>query len=296
MPEVKAFVPPSNTITAQTNTKMGQFTEAQAPVIPEVPSQTEAPQTEEPKEKTLDSERFAALTKKERQIQKRARELQEKERALMRWEEAEKLAGTNKLEAIKRLGITYDDLTNLHLSQMGADEQTPEAIATRKAQEIARQELEAFKKQQEEVNQQLQQQQYQNAKLQIQSEAKALTAGRPEDFAYINLENAHDTIVELIEQTYFQDGRLMPVEEAAREIETYLENKYEKLSQLPKFRSKYMPAVAQDQKPSALKAENTQKPQTLTHRNTTSPVTPRYLSQEERKQRAIRIALGQPID
>lgn len=293
MPEIKPF-----TAIETISHKTGARPLGEAPPAAEVPIEVAPvamPAPEQPKD--LDNERFAALTKKERENQKYARALKERERSVAKWEEADKLATTNKLEALKRLGISYDEITNLHLSQMSAEDHTPEAIAVRKAQEAARQEVELFRKEQAAQHQELQQQQYQQAKVQIQNEAKTLTTARPEDFAYINAESAHDIVVELIEQTYFNDGRLMPVSEAAEEIEKYLENKYEKISQVPKFRSRYMPAEVQESKPlGANPPENTQKPQTLTHRNTTAPVKPRTYTAQERRDRAIRILNGQPVD
>lgn len=301
MPDIKPFEA-VHTITRQTQgtvTPSPNYPAASQEQAAPAPQEEPAPvaaKPEEPKDKILDSERFAALTKKERAIQKRARELQERERSIAKWEEADKLAGTNKLEALKRLGISYDDLTNLHLSQMGvAEEQTPETIAARKAQEITRQELDAFKAEQAKSQQEMQQQQYEAAKQQIHADAERLTNTKPEDFAYVNAEGAHDIIVELIERTYFDTGKLIPTDQAAEEVEKYLEDKYSKISQLPKFRSRYTPDEAQAPK-SPVPPDHTQKPQTLTHRSTTAPTRPRNLSQQELRERAIKRFYGQPVE
>ena len=300
MPEITPFAP-IHTITQQTQGKFNSTPNypaaSEAAATPETQAApTEAPKQEESKDKVLDSERFAALTKKERAIQKRARELQERERSLAKWEEADKLAGTNKLEALKRLGISYDELTNLHLSQMGeSEEPTPESLAVKKAQEITRQELDAFKAEQAAAQKEQQQQQYETAKKQIFADAESLTNSKPEDFAYVNAESAHDIIVELIEKTYFDTGKLLPTSQAAEEVEKYLEEKYSKISQLPKFRSRYKPEETQAPK-SPGTPDHIQKPQTLTHRSTTAPARPRNLSQQELRERAIKRFYGQLTD
>lgn len=296
MPEIKPFEP-VKTIIRQT-TGNGTFQATPATQVPEVAQGATAPVVEEPKEKAIDSERFAALTKKERQIQKRDRELKEREGRIARWEEAEKLASTNKLEAMKRLGISYDELTNQHLTQMGAEEQTPEAIATRKAQEITRQEIEAFRKEHEQKQLELQEQQIQWGLQKAMSDAQSLTKDNAQ-FEYINAFDAHDMVVELIKDSHFnpESEKALSVQEAVEEVEKWFETKLEVTSKLSKFRSKYLPPDVGDEKQSVAPAtENTQKPQTLTHRNTVAPPKPRTFSAEERRERAIRIASGQQVD
>ncbi len=295
MPDIKPFEA-LTTITRQT-----QGTVVPSPTPPAATEAAASPppvveaKPEETKDKIVDSERFAALTKKERMIQKRAMELKERERSISKWEEAEKLVGSNKLEALKRLGISYDELTNLHLSQIGDDEPTPENIAAKKAQEVTRQEIAAFKEEQAKAQQEAQQQQYEAAKQQIHTDAERLTNSKPEDFAYVNAESAHDIIVELIERTYFDSGKLIPVEEAAAEVEQYLEDKYNKIAQLPKFRSRNTPEATQEPK-SPGNQDHYQKPQTLTHRATTAPVKPRGLSPQEIRERAIKRFYGQTVE
>lgn len=301
MPEIKPFDPIQ---TIKQNTGTAPSIGSQIMSVPDVPRETVETKSEEPKEKVLDSERFAALTKKEKLIQRRARELQEREQRISKWEDAEKLVGSNKLEALKRLGISYDELTNLHLSQMGADEQTPEAIAARKAQEVARAELELYKEEQKQKEAELQQRNYQAALQQFEVQARELTKSRPDDFPYIAAEDAHLVVVDFIENVFHNGlgeeipaGTILSVENAAAEVEKYLESKYEKISQVPKFRSKYLNPQVGIEKPSESRiSENTQKPQTLTHKTTVAPPAPRVYSAAERKERAIRILSGQPVD
>lgn len=268
-------------------------------IPPAVTQTAEAPtsevKAEEPKEDSLQNERFAALTKKERAIRKRELLLQDREKGIARWEEAEKLAGQNKLEAVKRLGISYDDLTNLHLAQMGEEtaEKKPQEIAAQTAKEIAQAEVQAFKEQ-------MREQQVQMGLVAVRNEAVQLTQQRPEEFEYINAYEAHDMIVDIVADSNLNENspyeKPLSTLEAMKEVEDFLERQAEKAAALKKFRSKHLPPSVEAQKSSGQPPEPNQKPQTLTHRATTAPVKPRGFTAAELKERAIKRFYGQQID
>lgn len=256
------------------------------------PATENVPRETAPKEEDKSKVQFAALSKKERILLQRDRELkalekqlQEKESRYKGWEEAAVLAQTNKLEAIKRLGITYDDLTNIALGQSTA---TPEQIAEMKAQETVQKQLAEFRKEQEQYQITQQQRAYEQARQQIAAETRELAT--IDNFPLVHTMKAEDTVVELIEQTFHETGKVMSVEAAIKEVEQYLEEKALEIAKLEKIRSK---VVDKETKPEPAIQQVNQQPTTLTHKSTVAPAAPTTKqTSEERRRRAIEVFYG----
>lgn len=257
------------------------------------PEQTQQTSTETnpvPRETSPKADaKFIALSKKEKALLQRDRSLKERERQISEkaerykaWEEAAQLASTNKLEAIKKLGITYDDLTNIALNQ----QPTPEQIAEMKAQETVEMKLNAFKEEQKQKEIESTQKAYESARQQIKIETQRLV--NQENFPLVNSTKAFDTIVELIEQTFHETGEIMSVEAATTEVEQYLEEQALEIAKLDKIRSKILPK--EEPKQSPVQATK-QQPQTLTHKTTVAPAAPGN-SPDERRRRAIEVFYG----
>jgi aspartokinase len=75
------------------------------------------------------------------------------------------------------------------------------------------------------------------------------------EFESIKESQAYDAVVELIEQTFNTEGRLMSVAEAAKEVENHLVEQAFKMSQWKKVQARMQPKVEAPQE--------VQKPQTM---------------------------------
>lgn len=256
------------------------------PSTPEVPRETletpanPAPASQSPKP----DPRFTALSKKEQQLRARERELKSLEASFKPWQEAATLAQTNKLEALKRLGISYDDLTNQFL---GTEAQlTPEQMAVQKAEEVTKNQLDAFRKEQQDNLQKAQTQAYQQAKQQIAQEAQEIA--QPDKFPLVNKIKGFDTVSDYIEQEFHATGKIIPIEAATLEYENFVKNEILELAKLDVIKSEILKLQEPKQTPTQA-AVNPQKPQTLTHKQTVAPPStePANESYAQKKQRII---------
>lgn len=150
--------------------------------------------------------------------------------------------------------------------------------------------LEASQSQSSSKFEEIQTQQYENAKKQIRNEVTLFVDG-DSSFEMIKAGNAQEAIVELIEATYNETGDLMTAEAAAKEVEDYLVEEAMKYAKLQKIQSKLNPAPAQEpQKPVP---QQSQKPVASTLSNRIMQSATKPLSGKERRERAILAFQGQ---
>jgi hypothetical protein len=135
-------------------------------------------------------------------------------------------------------------------------------------------------------------QQYQQALKQIDREIKLMVEGDVE-FETIKASEAHSAVTELIEQTYKDEGYLMDIKEAARQVENYLVEQGLKMAQLNKIKSKLQPATPEETvvKQAAKAATTTVTPKTLT--NNMQQESQKRSSDKERMARALAAFKGQ---
>lgn len=182
---------------------------------------------------------------------------------------------------LQEAGISYDQLTEMALQQSTQDPQVRAHIQRLEANFKA--ELNAVKQQQEDTRKAYESQQkqsYDQAVNQIRNDAKNLIANN-EQFETIAATDSVNDVVELIEETFKQDGILLTVEEAAGQVEEYLVEEAMKLARLKKIQSKLQPTPSKTEaaKPAEAKIEGKQ-PQPKTITNTMSGNRP--LSARER--------------
>jgi len=101
-----------------------------------------------------------------------------------------------------------------------------------------------------------------------------------EQYELIAATGSIDDVVELIERTFTEEGRLVPVEEAAQAIEDYLAEEAYKLSKLKKIQQKLAPSA--QAKPEQKQTEQPKQPQTQMKTLTNAVGTQRQLSARER--------------
>jgi len=230
------------------------------PVVPEVKAPTPSP------ERIEMNKRFNALVEKERASSQRAMQastaskaqatkIAELEAKLATLQPADVVKSTyqndlkaralqNPIEAMKDLGMTYEQLTQFVLND---SKPTPELVESRMQRELqqlrdenSRRDSE-FKAQQaqaaEQANAQAQQQ-YQQATDQVKLEIEDFVKARPDDFALVSKNEASGVVFELMSQHYNNTGRIMNVEEACKSVESYFEEQALDLFKVAKLQAK----------------------------------------------------------
>lgn len=168
---------------------------------------------------------------------------------------------TDAWSVLSELGYTYEQLTQAALNQ------SQESPAQRAAIQALKDEINSLREETKKTQSTYQEQQtqaYKQAVNQIRQDATQLVKADPITYEAISKSNSINDVVELIEQTFKEDGVLMSVEEAANEVENYLIEESLKCAQFEKVK-KLQPAAAQTQ-PQADKPAQQQQPQkTLTN-------------------------------
>lgn len=194
------------------------------------------------------------------------------------------LLSKNPMAALVEAGLTSDQITELLLNAPKADDLSRDKTVLELKAEL--QAIRAAQAKAEKSAEDRTQQSYQQAVKQIRLEAKNLIDLDPE-FEAIKATNSVDDVVDLIQKTFDKDGILLSVDEAAREVESYLVEEALKVTKINKIKQR----LAQNAK--AAESANkpvTQQPtgaKTLTNNMTSSP---RQLSARER---AILAAKGE---
>lgn len=268
----------------------------QAPASPALDKQTDSivSALEAPKEETKVpdealSPKIAALAKREKAIRLRALEerrkidaerqaLDAERQEIAQYRQWKQRLSEDPVSVLNEAGISYDKVTSQYLNQ------SPEHARIQSLEK----ELKEIRAEQESSKSQFkqnQEDQYAQAKKQIRTEVSLLVDG-DESFEAIRTQGevAKDAVVELIEQTFHENGYIMPVEDAVKEIEEYLIEQALGFARLKKVQSKLAPPVVEpEQKPVS---EQTQ-PQLNTLSNRIMPSVASPMNARERRERAI---------
>lgn len=218
-------------------------TESAAAPIATTPTETTqvTPETTQTPEDKF-APKFAALSKKEREIkrlqdQMRQREqlLAEKEAKLAAFEEKKKRARENPLDYLAEGELTYDDLTQYYLNGKKPSPETKVGVLESKLQDLEKKLQDKLKEEEE------------SKKLskvrEFQSEiAKKMTAD-VEKYELLNTFGNAETVYNLIDQHYQETGSIMDIEEACDLAESYFEKEAEaqaeKMLKLKKLATKF---------------------------------------------------------
>jgi hypothetical protein len=267
---------PSQSDTSEASVEAAAVSSEAAPASAEA-SPNEAPK---PPEEPLSSQ-YAQLARKEKAIRAKAQEVKAKEAELAAREAAltaktdpkpaegptlKDRASKDPLGVMQELGISYEQLTELLLNQ------DPNQARYQADMEALKAEIKALREENKSTREADQQQQYKNAVNQIRTEVSQLVKS-DEAFETIRETGSVDDVVELIEATFKEEGRILPIEEAAQLVEDHLLEEALKLTRLKKIQAKLnvakpAPAVKQPE----VKAAPTAK--TLTNQmSTTKPLT-----------------------
>lgn len=214
----------------------GKPNQAQAqPKPPEAPStkdgQEEAPKEEVPKGPTME-ERLEAMERRERALVKQLRSLREQKEEQPK--EDGKLTAAEWAERFKQnpeeVGVTYEEMVDIYGRQ-------PETEGDRQVLALQKQiaALEERLQKADEAQQNRQSEAYQNAKKQLSREVGRLVEDN-QDFALIGSSHSQNLVVDYIEKVYQEEGELISVEEAAKEVEDALLEQAASMAKLEKVR------------------------------------------------------------
>lgn len=200
------------------------------------------------------SSQYAMLARKEKAIRQREQQLRTREAAIKQREapptapqspqnpafDESKYISKERLSkdpfgALTEMGMTYDQLTEAALNGPA-----PKEIAMMAEMKAMREELNALKGESESTKKSFETQKsdsYNQSVAQIRLEAKNLIAKDP-NFETVRETNSLSDVVELIEQTFKEDGILLTVEEAATQVEEYLLEEATKLYKIKKLQQR----------------------------------------------------------
>jgi hypothetical protein len=130
------------------------------------------------------------------------------------------------LRILADAGVSYDDLTQQIINHQPVN---PQVDSTIRRLEAKIQQLEQQSKTQAESQTESQKQAYDAALRQIELDVHQEVRQNPNDYKHIAATKSSSDVKDLIEATYKEEGRVMSVEEACQEVESYLKLEYQKL-------------------------------------------------------------------
>lgn len=240
-------------------------------------------------------EREQMFAKRERQIRQMQKQIQqEKEEMKQRLAQYETdYIPRSKLKedlwgVLNNEGIDYNRLTEEVLNQPNMNDPTTRALMN-KLKALEDKQLAAERSAQEAT-----QRQYEQALAQIKNEV-LMTVDAGAEYETIKELGMQEAVVELIEQTFNSEGRLMDIEEAAKQVETYLVEEGLKLAKLKKIQASLAPKTEAEPSVAPKQPLKQSQPQvqlkTLT--NTVQAQTSKKSSEKERIARAMAAFKGE---
>lgn len=206
------------------------------------------------------SSQYAVLARKEKalraKVQQQEQAMKAREDALKQREEALNAKDSqykqgfiskeeftkNPWKFLAESGISYDQLTEMALNQTKLDpymQSKIEQLESKLAESEKR--FKEYEEKSQKTREEQQSTAYKQAIETIRKDAESLVKSSAEQYELVSATNSVDDIVELIEQTFIDDGVVLTVEEAAAEIEAYLEEEALKLAKLKKVQTKLQP-------------------------------------------------------
>lgn len=288
------------------NVSAEELSAIRAPSVPnntEVEAQSEetpkaAPEAEEVQEDPALTRQLAHLARQERALRAKAQQteqaLKAREAALAA-REAELSAKDDQykqgyvskdrlkqdvLSVLAEAGLSYDDVTQQVINQQPRNPQVDRELSELKA-EIQR--LNKANEDGQKQSQARQDEQYQAAIQQITRDTQDLVKNDPDTYEAVAKTNSIRDVVELIERTFKEEGRVMSVEDAAQEVENYLvEEGVSTLSRIQKIKRKLMASAQTPETNAKTQATNKQTQLGTMKTLTNAASSSRQLSAKER--------------
>lgn len=237
---------------------------------------------------------FAREARREKQLRQQLREIEEQRNQFKAKEQdyntnyiPKSRLSEDALAVLAEAGISTEKLTEMLLNSNSTASQDP----TVRAMQNQIKQLEAKLAENSTRSEEATTQQYEQAKKQIDREVRLLVDSN-EEFESIKAEGLQDAVTELIERTFNEEGYLMDIEEAAKEVENHIVQQGLKMAGLKKVQSQLSAKTSQ------VATESKQQSQTPTIRTLTNSVsqnTPKRNTEKERVERAMAAFHGKPI-
>jgi hypothetical protein len=248
------------------------------------------------KEESMAS-RFAALAKKNKQVDQKERAARDREAALEAREAKikeleERLnapkAKKNPIQLLMDEGYTLAEANEFYLNnEMPTAEHKVKNLETR----LEKFEREAREKDEKRAADEKSSLEAQNQKVieEFKVSIGSFIEKNSEKFELVKLYDAKETVFQTIEQYFEQHQKVLSIDEAAQLVEAYLEDELDKATKTKKYQSKY--ATQKEAKGSEDSNDKDLTHKTLSNTLTSSPSNPLPppRSDEERRQRAMRV-------
>ena len=255
---------------------------AEAPTVEsaQVETATEATKVDEaPKEDEAFSRKFAALTKREKELQKRDEELKARNSGYASVDDYKKLAKTDVNKWLEESGVTFDEITEYYLN--GAESKDPKISEV----EGKLADLEKRLKDKEENAAEIERQ---AAVAGFKAKQKEFILTKAADYELIAATDSYELVYDVTKQYYDKHNKVLAHEEAAKMVEDYLEKEVEKVLKASKIRNKFA-AQADVKTETSTKTEpakDTIKTLNNSMTSAANPTTSKRLSRDESLERA----------
>lgn len=237
--------------------------------------------------------RFNALARKEREIREREQKFKDRYGEYEGYQREREKIKENPLEFLESNGWSFQDLADFVLNN---NKSTPDQKVSKLQQRIDQ--LEAERKKEIEDRARMEQEyRAQQTVSDYKANIKKEISANNEQFELINQFKEYDTVYEVIENYYNQNGVILEVSKAANEVEKYLESQFEKAASTSKLKKKFshyfQPDPSKEDEGQSKQASFSE-PSTLTNdvvssSAASSSTNSTYLSDEESKRRAAEI-------
>ena len=201
-----------------------------------------------PKEPTA-AERFAAMARKEKQIVERDRSLKDREAKLAEREAAIKAAEDRRqgysqdpLKALSDLGLTYEDLTKLVLNK--TDPSAQQALAMRQlAEQVeqAKREAAAAKEAIARAQAEREAAEKEHTTAAFKGEVGSFLKANAEKYELIEATDSQELVFATVQAEFERTGEMLTLEQAADKVETFLEQRLERVAKAKKLAAKIAP-------------------------------------------------------
>ena len=220
------------------------------------------------------SRKFAALSRKEKQLKakeaeytKRLAELETKLKVkeVPKQEAPEipldKRFKKDPFKALEDLGLPYDKLTELALNDRQLTPDMQMKLMREELENDYKAKFESLEKRLNEKDNNDKKLKYDNIQKNYMSKVKGFVDGNSDTYEFIKANGAEEVIYDVVEAHYKESGKILTIKEAADAVESHLEDEAEKLLKLKKVSSRIKSYMQQPKEPESTKP----KPVTLTN-------------------------------
>ncbi len=214
---------------------------------PQVPATTPAtlqeavsPVKSDSKPAAPGADRFAALAKKERALQKQMADLKAQQAKVAEYEAARKAASQNPVKALEALGLTYEQITQFLLN---GNKPTPELEIASVKQEIERlrQETALKEKAAKQAQEQAARAEYQRTLAEFSNEINDFVKTNADKYELTSMYQGESIVQATIEQHFNNTKKILSIQEAADLVEKYFEEQVQAAQKTKKFQAKSQP-------------------------------------------------------